>query len=85
MKSVIRYFTIAAAAAFLTSTSAFAKECCDATTAKVKTSEACEKCAEHACCKTAAKTAAKDLAKSGAKAAPCKTCAAKSTDKKKAS
>jgi len=83
MKSAIRYFTIAAAAALITSTSAFAKECCDATTAKVKAGEACEKCAAHACCKTAAKTAAKDLAKSGGKVAACKVCAAK-TDKKKA-
>lgn len=83
MKSAIRYFTIAAAAAFITSTSAFAKECCDATAAKVKAGEACEKCASHACCKTAAKTAAKDLAKSGGKTPACKVCAAK-TDKKKA-
>jgi hypothetical protein len=85
MKSVIRYFTIAAAAAFITSTSAFAKECCDATTAKVKAGEACEKCAEHACCKATARTVAKDLAKSGTKVGPCKTCAAKAANKKKAS
>lgn len=81
MKSVIRYFTIAAAAAFITST-AFAKECCDATTAKVKAGEACEKCAEHACCKATAKTVSKDLAKAGGKAVACKTCAAKAAKKK---
>lgn len=83
MKSVIRYFTIAAAAAFITSTSAFAKECCDATAAKVKAGEACEKCAEHACCKATAKTTAKEIAKGG-KPVVCKTCAAKA-EKKKAS
>ena len=85
MKSVIRYFTIAAAAAFITSTSAFAKDCCDATAAKVKAGEACEKCAEHACCKATARTTAKEIAKGGGKAAACKTCAAKAADKKKAS
>ena len=85
MTTLPRLFTIAATAAFISATPAFAKECCDATTAKVKAAEACEKCAEHACCKTAAKAASKELAKAGGKAAECKTCAAKSGSKKKAS
>ena len=85
MTTLTRLFTIAATATFLSATPAFAKECCDATTAKVKAGESCEKCAEHACCKTAAKTASKELAKSGAKAAECKTCAAKAGSKKKTS
>ncbi len=81
MKTLNRWFTIAAAAAFLVSTPAFAKECCDATSAKVKKGEACEKCVDHACCKDAARTTSKDLAKAGGKTAECKTCAAKA-DKK---
>jgi len=84
MTTLTRLFTIAATAAFISATPAFAKECCDAATAKTKSGEACEKCVDHACCKTAAKTAAKDMAKAGGKAMECKTCAAKKDAKKPA-
>jgi len=85
MTTLTRLFTIAATAAFISATPAFAKECCDATSAKVKSGEACEKCVDHACCKDAAKMTSKEMAKAGGKAMECKTCAAKAGSKKKAS
>jgi len=82
MTTLTRLFTIAATAAFISATPAFAKECCDAATAKTKSGQACEKCLDHACCKEASKLASKDMAKAGGKAMECKTCAAKSGAKK---
>jgi hypothetical protein len=83
MTTLIRLFTIAATAAFISATPAFAKECCDAATAKTKSGETCEKCEKHACCQAASKTAAADMKKAG-KAVECKTCAAKKDAKKPA-
>ena len=84
MKRLTQLFVAAFAAASLMTSSAIAAQCCDATAAKVKSGAACEKCADHACCKDAARKASKEIAKSGSKVAECKTCAAKSgkSDKK---
>lgn len=76
MKTLRRLLAAATVAAFI-ATPAFAKECCDATSAKVKKGEACEMCAEHACCKEAAKKTAASVKTK----IECKTCAAKKEKK----
>lgn len=81
MTKLIRSLSIVAVAGAFALQSAFAGECCDATTAKVKAGQACEKCADHRCCKDAARAVSKEIAKEGGKAAECATCAAKAKDK----
>jgi hypothetical protein len=58
-----------------------AGDCCAKTVALVQKGEACEKCADQACCKDSAKAEMKKIASSGKKAGKCAGCEAKKKEK----
>jgi hypothetical protein len=84
----VRYYLSAAALATAllfsptADAAAEAKACCVKTTTLVQDGKACDKCAEHTCCKATAKIEIKKMTDAGKKMGTCAGCEAKKKEKK---
>ena len=78
-----RYYlsATALAIALLLSPAVNAGDCCTKTVALVQDGKACDKCADHDCCKDSAKAEMKKIAATGKKAGKCAGCEAKKKEK----